>query len=144
MVELCLTDSVVLSLALVLTWRRVGAPLPDAEIQLLRRTRRTWWQHSTYMHCPSSLSYLINSRGIRFFCPITEVGCAFQNQVFSLSGLLPMLYLLSFISKKSKTLRVYLVRLLPLPSLVWLPHLARQSKASFDGSVCFILALLTL
>jgi hypothetical protein len=43
MVELCLTDSVVPSLALVLTWRRVGAPLLDVEIQLLRRTCRTWW-----------------------------------------------------------------------------------------------------
>jgi hypothetical protein len=86
---------------LVLTWHRVGAPLPDVEIQLLWRNRRTWWQHSTYMHCPSSLSYFINSRGIRFFSPITEVGCAFQNQVFSLSDLLPMLYLLPSISKRN-------------------------------------------
>jgi hypothetical protein len=76
------------SLALVLTWRRVGAPLLDVEIQLLRETRRTWWQHSTYMHCPSTP---VTSD---FFGPITKVGCAFQNQVFSLSGLLPMLYLL--------------------------------------------------
>jgi hypothetical protein len=81
------------------------------------------------MHCPSSVSYLINSRDIQFLCPITEVSCALQNQVFPLSALLPMLYLLQSIStthvvsftvhlKKSKIFRVYLVRLLPLVRLV--------------------------
>jgi hypothetical protein len=73
------------------------------------------------------------------FCPITEVGCAFHIQVFSLSGLLPMLHLLPSISKKSKICKVYLVRLLPLARLVWLPHLAskarRASMEVFDLSL---------
>jgi hypothetical protein len=58
--------------------------------------------NSSYLVAALNLHALsINSCGIRFFGPITEVGCAFQNQVFSISGLLPMLYLLPSISKKN-------------------------------------------
>jgi hypothetical protein len=70
--------------------------------------------------------------------------CISESSIFSQWPSAHVVSFTVYLKKKSKIFRVYLVRLLPLARLVWLSHLARQSKASFDESVCFILALLTL